>query len=95
MRLRSAVDDAQFVVVRAPTGDHPVTCGGHALAPLDAEGAEQPALAGHDDGTAIGKRYTDPKIGLELLCTKPGSGSLAVGDQILQLKSAQALPASD
>ena len=32
---------------------------------------------------------------LELLCTKPGEGSLALGDQLLSLKEAKPLPSSD
>ena len=47
------------------------------------------------EGTQIGKRYVDEGGTLELLCTKPGEGSLALGDQLLSLKEAKPLPSSD
>ena len=36
-RWRSAVDDTQVVVVRAPQGDISLTCGGHPLIPSDSQ----------------------------------------------------------
>jgi hypothetical protein len=53
------------------------------------------ADAGHDTGTALGKRYTDEAGTLELLCTKGGPSALSVGDTPLQLKDAKPLPSSD
>jgi len=50
---------------------------------------------GHKNGTQIGKRYVNEAGDLELLCTKPGEGSLAVGGTALTLKEAKALPSSD
>ena len=47
------------------------------------------------DGTQIGKRYVNEAGDLELLCTKPGEGSLASGGTALTLKSAKPLPSSD
>jgi hypothetical protein len=49
----------------------------------------------HADGTLLGKRYVDADQILEVLCTKPGDGSLSVGDEPLQVKEAKPLPASD
>jgi hypothetical protein len=43
----------------------------------------------------MGKRYADDDLGLEVLCTKPGPGSLSVGDTPLPVKGAKPLPASD
>jgi hypothetical protein len=43
----------------------------------------------------LGKRYVYDEIGLQVLCTKGGEGDLAVGDVILPLQEARALPASD
>ena len=43
----------------------------------------------------MGKRYVDGDATLELLCTKPGSGSLSLGDELLVVKGAKPLPASD
>jgi hypothetical protein len=50
---------------------------------------------GFDGGTQLGKRYADEALGLELLCTKAGEGSISVGDAILEVKGAKPLPASD
>jgi hypothetical protein len=47
------------------------------------------------EGTKMGKRYTDAAGTLELLCIKPGAGSLSVDGVALQHKDAKPLPASD
>jgi hypothetical protein len=52
-------------------------------------------VPGFDGGVLIGKRYTDGSGDLELLCTKAGSSSLSVGDELLVLKDAKPLPSSD
>jgi len=50
----------------------------------------------HEGGTQIGKRYADEELGLEVLCTKGGKGSLSLGgDEPLEVKAAKPLPASD
>jgi hypothetical protein len=51
--------------------------------------------AGAANGTTLGKRYVSPAGDLELLCTKPGKGSLAVSGTPLVLKEAKPLPSSD
>ena len=51
--------------------------------------------AGLDTGTAVGKRYADDDVGLEVLCTKAGEGSLASRRRALALKDAKPLPSSD
>ena len=43
----------------------------------------------------MGKRYADERIGLELLCTKPGQGTIAVNGVPLPLCGPKLLPASD
>ena len=43
----------------------------------------------------MGKRFADEDLGLEVLCTKPGAGSLSVGGTLLQVKGAKPLPSSD
>jgi hypothetical protein len=43
----------------------------------------------------IGKRYADEELGLELLCTRAGTGALTVNGEVLQVKGAKPLPASD
>jgi hypothetical protein len=52
-------------------------------------------VAGLDGGTSIGKRYGGPEAPVELLCVKPGAGTLTVDGQLLELRSVKPLPASD
>jgi hypothetical protein len=96
MKLHSAVSDVQVVVVRAPTVEVTLSCGG---TPLLADGEEAPAGATLDptlaDDTLIGKRYADEESGLELLCSKPGVGTLTCNGTPLGIKAAKPLPASD
>lgn len=47
------------------------------------------------DGTQMGKRYVDEDETVELLCTKPGDGSLGIGNALLAIKESKPLPASD
>ncbi len=94
-RLKSTVCDTQVIVVRAPGVDVELTCGGAPMVPLNEEvpgGAPDPAQA---DGTLLGKRYAEDEVGIELLCTKAGKGSLRLNGAALGLKQAKALPASD
>jgi hypothetical protein len=94
-RLHSTVCTTTAVVVRPPTGDVTITCGGAPMeegASGDSSGEIKP---GFDQGTLLGKRYTDEESGLELLCTKGGGGGLFAGDRELTIKAAKALPASD
>jgi hypothetical protein len=62
---------------------------------MDAEVTTQSAEPGFDQGTQLGKRYSDDELGIELLCTKAGEGSLSVGETVLAVKGAKPLPASD
>ncbi len=62
---------------------------------IDAEVTPQTTEAGFDQGTLLGKRYADEELGLEVLCTKAGEGSLSVGETLLAVKGAKPLPASD
>ena len=94
-RLRSATDACEVVVVRAPAEPVDLRCGGHTFLPADAEPGNGSIVAGFDGGTQLGKRYSDDELGLELLCTKAGEGSLSVGETILAVKGAKPLPASD
>ena len=49
----------------------------------------------YSGGTLIGKRYADEELGLEVLCTKAGAGSLSIGAAELFQKDAKPLPSSD
>ena len=95
-RLRSATDACEVVVVRAPADPVDLRCGGHPFVAIDAEAASALGTeAGFDQGTQLGKRYADDELGLELLCTKAGTGSISVGETVLAIKGAKPLPASD
>lgn len=94
-RLKSAVCSTQVMVIAAPDADLALTCGG---APMVEATADAPGGAidpDHKAGTQIGKRYVNEDGKLELLCTKPGEGSLAADGKALGLKEAKALPSSD
>ena len=95
-RLKSAVCSSALMVVVAPAGDVELTCGGAPVVDLAGD-----ALAGgtidpdHKGGTQMGKRYTNEAGDIEVLCTKPGEGSLALGGVALEIKGAKPLPSSD
>jgi len=91
-KLKSAVCDAEVMVIRG--ANVVVDCGGAPMA------EERPATRGSIDpafavGTKIGKRYVDGGGTVELLCVKPGQGSLSIGGILLLLKEAKPLPSSD
>jgi hypothetical protein len=95
-RVRSAVCTTEVMVILAPQGEVGLACGGAPMLPLGTEPPEGATIA--DDakgGTQIGKRYVNEAGDLELLCTKPGDGSLALGDAELTIKGAKPLPSSD
>ena len=95
-RMRSAVCATEVMVVAAPADEVEVTCGG---APMIGISDDPPAGASISSdaaaGTALGKRYVNEAGDLEVLCTKPGEGSLGVGGALLSLKEAKPLPSSD
>ncbi|MDP6981086.1 MAG: hypothetical protein QF570_21195 [Myxococcota bacterium] len=93
-RLKSAVCNTEVMIVAAPKDEVEVTCGG---APLVAMGEEGGGTIADDakEGTQIGKRYVNEAGDLEILCTKPGEGSLAAGGTALTIKGAKPLPSSD
>jgi hypothetical protein len=92
-RLASQVCDTQVIVVRSADSLDDLRCGGVPMVALDAErsGELDPGFA---DGNVMGKRYVD-ETGAEVLGTKAGAGTLAVGQTALSLKEAKPLPASD
>ncbi|MFC4499426.1 MULTISPECIES: hypothetical protein [Streptomyces] len=95
--LASTVDTTAVIVVRCPDEELEITCGGAAMTEGGGPGPDttrtpDPALMG---GALLGKRYADEELGLELLCTKAGPGTLAVNGLALPMKSAKPLPASD
>ncbi len=91
-RLKSAACDTEVMVIRC--GEGTIECGGAAMG--EAKPAEPAELnADHANGTLMGKRYVDADGKFELLCVKPGKGSLSVGGVALVSKDAKPLPASD
>ena len=94
-RLRSSVCATEVMVVATPDGDVALECGGAPMVELGSEPAGGDVASDHAGGTALGKRYTDESGALELLCTKPGAGSLSLAGAPLALKGAKPLPSSD
>ncbi len=91
-RLKSAACDTEVMVIRC--GDGTIECGGAPMA--EAKPAEAAGLSEtHANGTLMGKRYVDADSKFELLCVKPGKGSLSVNGVALVTKDAKPLPASD
>jgi hypothetical protein len=94
-KLRSAVSTVELIVVKAPATEVDLGCGG---SPMLAGGdpvegaAPDPALS---EAVNVGKRYSNEEIGLEVLCTKAGTGTLTVNGEVLLPKEAKPLPASD
>ena len=91
-KLKSAVCDTEVMVIRGT--DAVVECGG---APMVEEkptegGAVDAAFSG---GSQMGKRYVDEEGTVELLCVKPGQGSLSIDGVGLKFKEAKSLPSSD
>lgn len=95
-RLQSAVCDTQVIVVRAPKDEVDLRCGGHPMVPQGSAAPGGLTLdTAHSAGSAMGKRYADEELGLEVLITKAGAGSLSIGDAAMHLKDAKPLPSSD
>ena len=95
-RLKSAVCDTEVIVVRAPTEPVSVECVGAAMVRASEEPPAGSSLdPARSDGTLIGKRYESDAVGLEVLCTKAGEGSLAVNGELVPEKDAKPLPSSD
>jgi hypothetical protein len=92
-RLRSASCGTEVMVIHAPADPVELTCGGRPMSE-DADGTIASG-AGADGGTLLGKRYVDDTTGLEVLCTRPGAGGLAVDGRSLTIKTPKTLPASD
>jgi hypothetical protein len=95
-RWKSAVCDAQIVVVRPPKSAGDLHCGGVVVLPqADAALPSGEIHPDHASGVLIGKRYTDIESQIEVLGAKAGKGSLSFDGRALQLKEAKPLPASD
>ena len=93
-RLKSSVCTTEIMVISAPPQELELSCGGTPMNDDGDSGATElhPEFA---EGTTIGKRYVDAEGQLELLCVKPGEGSLSVGGVALKLKESKKLPKTD
>ena len=91
-KLKSQVCDTEVMVIRAGAGS--IECGGTAMGEGKPETPGTPD-ADHSTGSLMGKRYVDASATFELLCVKPGKGSLSVDGVPLATKDAKPLPASD
>ena len=97
-KLKSAVCDTEVMVIRSGNGaiecGGAIDCGGAAMGEAKPETVGTPS-ADFATGTLMGKRYVDTAGTFELLCVKPGKGSLSVDGVALHVKDAKPLPASD
>jgi len=94
-RLRSAVCDTQVIVVKAPAHVVDVRCGGAEMVPLDTIPERGELDATLASGSLLGKRYANPELGLEVLVTHAGVGTLSVANEPLSIQEAKKLPSSD
>lgn len=91
-KLKSQTCDTEVMVIRC--GEGIIECGGAAMG--EAKPETQGAVSDeHSNGSLMGKRYVDAAGTFELLCVKPGKGSLSVSGTPLTVKDAKPLPASD
>lgn len=93
-RFQSAVCDTQVAVVKG-AGGADLRCGGEPMVPMGGDTAGGAPADGFAEGTQMGKRYVNEDESVEVLCTKPGDGSLSIGDTALTIKGAKPLPSSD
>ncbi len=98
-RFRSAVCSAEVMIIKA-AGEVDLTCGGAAMwganeTAEQVQGADDQAAREQMQGCQVGKRYVNTKGSLEVLCIKPGQGSLASGGELLTIRKAKKLPSSD
>ena len=94
LRLKSAVCSAEVMIVKG-AGDISLTCGGAPMAAPGETAGEAAAAADQMGGCQVGKRYVNADQSLEVLCIKPGQGTLAAGGDALAIKEAKKLPSSD
>jgi len=92
-KLSSTVCKAQIMVLRAPSEALDITCGGAPMQVGDPD--ELGVMSGDNNGTLVGKRYTDADETMEFLCTRGVDGSVGVTGYVIDIKAAKKLPSSD
>ncbi|MDG2428358.1 MAG: hypothetical protein P8M16_08020 [Acidimicrobiales bacterium] len=93
-RFASSVCTTEIIIVKG-FGDCDLCCGGAGMEAPGAPRDERTPSPQAAEGTQMGKRYVDAAETIEVLCVKPGDGSLGIGNVLLKLKDAKPLPASD
>lgn len=91
-KLKSAVCDTEVMVIKGSNLE--VCCGGKPMSEAAPEAKSDPDAA-FSEGTKVGKRYVDADNTVELLCVKPGKGSLSIDGTALHIKDSKPLPSSD
>jgi len=92
-KLSSTVCKTQIMALRVPSEELEIKCGGAFMQIGDP--AELGSLSDENEGTLVGKRYTDEAETMEFLCTRGGEGSVSVNGTPLDIKAAKKLPSSD
>ena len=92
MRASSVVCDTEVMVIKG--ADVVLSCGGAPMVEGAAPSTGAP-VDGLDLGTELGKRYVHENSGLQVLCVRPGTGSLSVDGIPLGQLAAKQLPSSD
>lgn len=92
-RLKSVVCTTEIMVIAAPDDAIELTCGGAPMTSGEVNGGS--IHPDHAQGSKLGKRYVSEDGSLEILCVKPGDGSLAVAGASLKVKDAKKLPKTD
>ena len=93
-RFQSTVCTTEVIVVKGE-GEVELTCGGAPMVPAGTGEVAGAPAADAAEGTLLGKRYSDDGDTVELLATKAGDGSMAIGGAALAVAQAKTLPASD
>lgn len=94
-RLTSSVCETEVIVVKAPVGGEvDLRCGGVPMGTGAAVANGSPS-SGWAEGSQIGKRYGDEAVGIEVLVTRGGVGTLAIGEHPLTQRDAKKLPSTD
>lgn len=94
-RLKSTVCEGEVMVISSPDEDIELTCGGAVMTGAANECEKGELDPDHAGGVQIGKRYVGLDGKLEVLCVKPGEGSLATKGTVLTMKDAKKLPKTD
>jgi len=97
-RWRSNSGGVELVVVRPPTAEVGLECGGELMEP---QRSSTPPISPPASASAasvpdiqLGMRYVNQTFGIEVLCTRAGTGPLSVSGEPMVIKDAAPLPSS-